>query len=257
MDTPVTQRITIVLVGVVLAACAIWSGQSALGQPKKLVPADKGGRIPEPKVGPSDHDCRSEFEVDKKNLASTGTNPYFILEVGYRLHFEHKKEKLTITVLPETKVVDGVETRVVEEREEVDGKLKEVSRNFFAIDKTTKDVYYFGEDVDNYKDGKIVNHSGGWLSGVGGAHFGLMMPGEIRVGDKFYNEHAPGKAMDRAEVVSKDEKVHTPAGRYEKCVHMKETTPLENDVSDKWYAPGVGLIKDDEMDLVRVEKSKG
>jgi Concanavalin A-like lectin/glucanases superfamily len=53
--------------------------------------------------------------------------------------------ELTITVLNETKMVDGVETRVVEERETKGGKLKEVSRNYFAISKRTNDVFYFGE----------------------------------------------------------------------------------------------------------------
>jgi hypothetical protein len=35
-------------------------------------------------------------------------------------------------VLDETKTVDGVETRIVEERETVNGKPIEVSRNYFA-----------------------------------------------------------------------------------------------------------------------------
>jgi len=199
---------------------------------------------------------RDTFPVDKKNLVSTGSNPCFSLEPGTRHHYEHKNAKLTITVLKQTKLVDGVETRIIEEREEVGGRLKEVSRNYFAIDKTTHDVYYFGEDVDNYKDGKIANHGGSWLSGVNGARFGLMMPGRLTVGDKFYQELAPNRAMDRAEIVAIDERVVTSAGTYDNCVHIRESTPLEDDISDKWYAPGVGLVKDDEMVLVRVEKPR-
>ena len=60
----------------------------------------------------------------------------------------------------------------------------------------------------------------------------------IHTGDKYYQELAPKKAMDRVEIVSIDEKVKTPVGTYEKCVHVRETTPLENDVSEKWYAQG-------------------
>ena len=112
------------------------------------------------------------FAVDKANFVNVGKHPYFILEPGYRLRLKHKKATLTITVLDDTKIVDGVETRVVEEREEVNGRLTEVSKNYFAIDKTTNSVYYFGEDVDNYKRGKVVNHGGSWLSGVDGAKFG-------------------------------------------------------------------------------------
>jgi hypothetical protein len=34
-------------------------------------------------------------------------------------------------------------------------------------------------------------------------------------------------------------------------VHFKETTPLESDVSHKWYVPGVGIVKDDDFELAR------
>src|SRR5262245_35067575 len=75
------------------------------------------------------------FAVDEKDLVSSGRNPYFILEPGYQLVLENKKKKevLVITVLEETRKIGGVETRVIEERETVDGQPKEVSRNFFAI----------------------------------------------------------------------------------------------------------------------------
>jgi hypothetical protein len=75
---------------------------------------------------------------------------------------ESRTAKVVITVLDETKRIGSIETRVVEEREEEDGQLKEVSRNFFAVCKEHGDVFYFGEEVDDYKGGKIVNHSGAW-----------------------------------------------------------------------------------------------
>jgi uncharacterized membrane protein YkoI len=197
---------------------------------------------------------RQDFKVDKTNWIDHGTNPYFILEPGYRWGYKHGATVLTITVLDETKVVDGVTTRVLEEREEKDGRPLEVSRNYFAIDRSTNDVYYFGEDVDEYKDGKVAGHSGTWLSGVDGAKFGLMMPGKPEAGDRFHQEVAPKVAMDRAEIVSLDEKLDTPAGKFEKCLQVKETTPLEKGVSHKIYALGVGLVKDDEFVLESVEK---
>ena len=118
----------------------------------------------------------AEFTVDKDDLASIGRNSYFMLEPGYTLVLEGGGERLVITVLNETVVVDGVETRVVEERETRGGKLVEISRNYYAIDARTGDAYYFGEDVDMYSGGQISSHGGAWLSGVGDARFGLMMP---------------------------------------------------------------------------------
>ena len=196
----------------------------------------------------------STFPVEKTNLVSVGRNPYFILEPGYRLHFKAEDATLLVTVIAETKTVDGVETRVVEERETEGGELIEVSRNYFAIDKTTNDVYYFGEDVDIYKGGKVVGHGGAWLSGVGGAKFGMMMPGKPKVGDRFYQELAPKVAMDRCEVVALSETIKTPAGAFKDCLRTKETSPLERGASVKVYAPGVGMVRDDEFMLVKVEQ---
>ena len=81
---------------------------------------------------------------------------------------------VTITVLDETKQVAGVETRVVEERETADGKPAETSRNYFAVGAQSHNLYYFGEDVDNYRDGKVINHESAWLAGKRGARFGLV-----------------------------------------------------------------------------------
>lgn len=200
------------------------------------------------------------FRVADDEWSSSGANPYFILEPGYFLVLEGQDEgedvRLTITVLDETKTVAGVETRVVEEREEAGGALIEVSRNYFAISRTTNSVYYFGEDVDIYADGKVANHGGAWVAGPT-ARFGLMMPGTPLVGARYYQEMAPGVAMDRAEIVSLEETLTTPLGTFEHCLKVIESTPLEPGRSPKHYAPGIGLIQDDNLELTkygRVEK---
>src|SRR5437870_5091130 len=124
---------------------------------------------------------------------------------GRVLKLRHGADSLTLTVLDDPVTVDGVKVGVLEERETKGGKLIEVSRNFFATHKDTGDVYYFGEDVDNYKDGKIISHDSAWRSGEKRARFGLMFPGKPKVGDKYYQEIAPKVAMDRVEIVSTDE----------------------------------------------------
>jgi hypothetical protein len=194
---------------------------------------------------------RDRFDVNKANLLPTGTNAYITMTPGRVLSLAHGNDTLTVSILPDTQEVDGVTTGVLEERETKNGKLIEVSRNFLATDKNTGDVYYFGEDVDNYKDGKVVSHDSAWRAGTGGARFGLMIPAKPSVGQLFYQEVAPKVAMDRVEVVSTSATVKTPAGTFEHCVHLRETTPLERDVSHKYYAPGVGIIKDDEFELAK------
>ena len=197
---------------------------------------------------------RTEFGVDRKNLVTVGKNPYFPLVPGHRVHLQGDGEKVVITVLDKTKVVDGVRTRIVEEREFKNGRLVEVSRNYFAIDKTTNDIYYFGEDVDDYdRSGKVVGHGGAWLSGVKGAKFGLGMPGKPVVGDRYYQEIAPNVAMDRAEIVQLNARLKTPMKTFARCLYVRESSDLERGYSPKWYAAGVGMIGDDDLRIIKVE----
>jgi len=204
---------------------------------------------------PAPGDWQRTFNVGAGDLATAGENPYFILKPGSRLTLEGKEDgrtvRLVVTVLDETRIVGGIEARVVEERESEDGALVEVSRNFMAIHKTTRDVYYLGEEVDIYKNGRIVDHEGAWLHGSKGATLGLLVPAAPVIGQRYYQEVAPGVAMDRAQIVSVSERVTTPAGTFENCLKTEETTPLEpGDKEYKLYAPGVGLVRDGPLVLV-------
>ena len=203
-----------------------------------------------------DRTYTTSFGVSKAELTSIGRNPFFVLVPGYQLSYEGKDagavETLTITVLDETKLVDGVETRIIEERESSDGQIVEISRNYFAISKRTNDVYYFGEDVNMYKSGKVVSHDGSWLAGVDGAKFGMMMPGTPLIGSRFAQELAPGKALDRSEIVSGSETATVPAGKFADVLEVQETSPLEPGVAEmKYYAAGVGLIREGKLKLVK------
>ena len=94
------------------------------------------------------------------------------------------------------------------------------------------------------------------MSGEKGARFGLFMPGEPLLGARYYQEQAPSEAMDRAEVVSLSAELTTPAGSFTGCLKTLETTPIEPDSREhKLYAPGVGLIRDGELMLVKVGRA--
>jgi hypothetical protein len=190
-------------------------------------------------------------EISKCKMLTTGRNAYFVLEPGFQAVLEGGDTKLQVTVLNETKTIDKVLTRVVEEREWKNGALYEVARNYFALCEQTKDVYYFGEDVDFYKNGKVVKHDGTWHAG-GKNKPGLMMPGTPKLKMKYYQEIAPGIAMDRAEIVSLNESCKTPAGTFSKCMKVKETSDLDLLASEyKYYAPGIGLIRDADLQLIK------
>jgi len=213
-----------------------------------------------------------EFPLEDCSFKPWGGNPYFVLKPGRQLYFSNLRcvdagdcdelEEVWITVtrdlrkirLPLDGTVRYVWTRVVEERETADSELKEVSRNFFADCGPTHDVYYFGEDVDNYENGKIVDHGGSWLAGKHRAMPGMIMPeSAFIVGSRYFQEVAPGVALDRAEHVATGEEVEVPAGVFEDCIEVTETTPLNPDEeSTKAYCRDVGLVIDDDLELFAV-----
>jgi hypothetical protein len=205
-----------------------------------------------PQVRGAEQAWQDEFNVAGCPLSPTGKSRYFVLEPGFQLVLEGGGTRVQIVVTDETKVVDGVTTRVVEEREWKGGELYEVARNYIAICDRTKDVFYFGEDVEFYENGKVVRRDGSWLAGTRGNRAGLLMTGNPKTGMRYYQEVAPGVAMDRAEIVSTSETCQTPAGVFRDCLKVKEDSPLEPGVTEyKYHAPEVGLVQDEDLVLTR------
>src|SRR5262245_11731094 len=61
---------------------------------------------------------RETFHVDRADLSPTGNNAYIPIQPGMVLKLAGGKDRLTVSVLSETKVIDGVTVGVLEEREE-------------------------------------------------------------------------------------------------------------------------------------------
>jgi hypothetical protein len=195
-----------------------------------------------------------ELMADSCQFSTTGKNMFFVLEPGFQQILRGSEGKdtveLIITVLNETKRIGSVETRIVEERESENGQLVEVSRNYFAYCSNTGSVFYFGEEVDIYSGGIIVNHEGAWIA-EGKNKAGIIIPGQCLIGSRYYQEIAPNVAMDRAEIISLNETFKTPAGEFTNCLKTKEGTALNPKEKEfKLYARGIGLIKDESLVLV-------
>ena len=154
------------------------------------------------------------------------------------------RTRLESTVLPETDVVAGVEVTVVQEKEYEDGELVESTLDYFAQDRDGT-VYYLGERVDEYEDGKVVGHGGEWLAGEGRNEPGIFMPSQLTIGDVFEQERAPGVAEDRSKVVATDQTVTTPAGSFGDCIKTEDLNPLDNVTEFKFYCRSVGLVREE------------
>ncbi|MFA6109990.1 MAG: hypothetical protein WDA75_14580 [Candidatus Latescibacterota bacterium] len=194
--------------------------------------------------------------------ASTAVdNPYFPLVSGTELVYEGKGERGVIEVLSERRTVMGIECVVVRDRAYEDGELVEDTYDWFAQD-NDGNVWYFGEDSHEVKDGKYVNSHGSWEAGTDGALPGIIMLGKPLAGVWYRQEYYRGEAEDMGQVLALDETVTTPAGTFEHCLQTLDTNALEPKVQEyKWYAPGIGVVKEQEirggsdaMELVSVRR---
>lgn len=185
-------------------------------------------------------------QIKPEDFSTTITNKYFSLPVGQQLTFEGATkdgpEKIDIKITGETKMIEGVKTLVYLDTVYLNGQTHEVTKDYLAQHKNG-DVWYFGEDVDNYEDGKIKDHAGTFLHGKDGAKAGIWMKAAQKVGDSYRQEYYKGQAEDMRNVVAVNQTVTTTLGTYTDCVKVYDWTPLDKKSKEhKYYCPQTGSL---------------
>ena len=153
--------------------------------------------------------------------------------------------RVVFTVTDVTKVVDGVRSLVIWDRDYYDGALVEDEIHFFA-QQDNGDVWSLGEYPEEYEQGRLAGAPTTWLSGVGGAHAGIHIQGTPQVGAPPYVQGlAPSVGFfNAARVSATGQHTCVPLGCYDNVLVTDEYAPDEpgNGGSRKLYAPGVGNI---------------
>jgi Ca2+-binding RTX toxin-like protein len=186
------------------------------------------------------------MSINPANFTTTIDNPYLPLKPGAILHYRSNdgSETVKFEVTRQTKIIDGVECVVVLDRVyDEKGRLIEKTYDYFAQDLDGK-VWYFGEDVKNYKNGVFQDTGGSWLAGVNGAQAGVIMQAPPVVGQGYSQENAPGIAEDAATVLSLDAHTNTPYAAFDPTLQTFEFTPLDPTLREhKFYAEGIGFVR--------------
>ena len=189
-------------------------------------------------------------KLDPADFTTRIDNPYWPMSPGSRWVFSETdtkgtREKVVVEVTDRTKtIVNGVEARVIRDTATEDGVPVEITDDWYAQDKQGN-VWYLGEYVTNYENGKIVDHDGSFEAGVDGAQPGVVMPADPKPGVSYRQEYYKGEAEDRGAVITVgQERVNVPHGFFNKDVLMtRDIVPLEPKVQElKFYAPGVGPV---------------
>ena len=203
------------------------------------------GSTPSPTSLPRSDD---PVTLDPADFTTEIDNPYWPMEPGTRWSYveldpEGGELTVEVTVTSETRTIaNGIEARVVRDTVRQDGEIVEDTFDWYAQDATGA-IWYLGEDTAEFEDGEIVSRDGSFEAGVDGALPGIAVPADPEPGMEYRQEYAAGEAEDNGAVLSIDELVEVPYGRFEGALLTRDTNALEPDVAElKLYAPGVGPV---------------
>ncbi len=179
-------------------------------------------------------------------------NPWFSLRPGSQSVYRgttvdegklvHHRFVSIVTDL--TKVIAGVRTVVVWDRDFSAGELVESELAFFAQD-DEGNVWELGEYPEEYEGGKIVK-APAWIHGLRGARAGFTMKAAPRAGTPSYSlGWGPAVGFtDRARVLALGQKTCTPARCFKDVLVVDEFNPDEPGKHQlKYYARGVGNVR--------------
>jgi len=247
------SRLTTALAGsVLLLALAGCAGTAEAPSSAETSPsteqADKdSGATAAPMISADD------FAVDRFTDPTAIDHPWYPLRPGKQLLYrgssledgERLHHTVDITVTDLTKVVSGVRTVVVWERDYTEGELVETELATFAQDSEGY-VWHLGQYPEEYEEGELVE-APAWVHGLKGATAGITIPAEPRVGTPDFAQGfapAPLNWIDRGRVYRTGQRTCVPAGCYDDVVVIEEfERTIPDAYQDKFYAPGIGVVR--------------
>ena len=121
-------------------------------------------------------------------------------------------------------------------------------------------VWYMGEEVTNYEydeNGNLIgtDSTGAWeagkdVAGVGTiAEPGIVMKAKLLPGDSYRQEFYRGEAEDMGTIVALNVPITLSNGLTYSCLQTRDWTPLDPTADEyKYYAPGIGKIREENTD---------
>jgi hypothetical protein len=254
----------LVLPGLLLAACGsatrATSGATATAGATAADTSGSGALLSTPAAAlptPESSSCDTvpAFDAHAFPLVPTGHNPYLPLVPGMQFILDGtavgddgkaRPHRIETTVTNLTKVVDGVRTVVLFDRDLQDGAVQE-SEIYFEAEDRSGTVWNLGEYPEEYPNGRLIGAPKSWLPGVAGAHPGIAMPAHPQIGTPTYPEGiAPSVGFkDCGTVVDTGRRTCAGPRCYGNVVVVDEYAPLQvgDGHQEKFMAPGLGTVQ--------------
>jgi hypothetical protein len=252
MPRGLPRRVILVpaVVAFVLVAAGCSNGSSSGPSASPPGSSSPSGGNTKPGIDPV---TEGDYDPDQFLDPTTVDNSWFPLEPGMKLVYsggitdagERLDHRVVFVVTDLVKVIDGVTTVVVWDRDYTDGQLVEGELAFFAQD-TSGNVWSMGEYPEEYEDGEFAGAPDTWIVGLAGAQAGVHMRADPAAGTSSYLQGlAPDiEFKDRAKVLQTGQRTCVPLNCYDDVLVTDEWNPDEPGAHQrKFYVAGVGNVR--------------
>jgi hypothetical protein len=188
---------------------------------------------------------RIDLATPKFSHPTPITNPLHptsrVEQVIFGGHVDNKPFRTEVTLLPETKPTPyrgaTIDTALIQYVAYLDGRIQEVAIDRYA-QADDGSVWYFGEDVSNFEDGKVADTKGTWMANDQ-TPAAMIMPAKPAAGNVYRPENLPEVVFEQVRVEKVDQTVPGPSGDISGAIEVMELH-MDGTSEGKVFAPGYG-----------------
>lgn len=221
-----------------------------------VISCGSAGAADEAATDPNDEGTKPAFDPANFVDPTMDTNPYHPLKPGLQWVRGGSTEvggrvvphEVISTMTDVIRVIDGVPTIAMLDESTDSGEVSQAGMDYFALDKDGN-VWILGGYTEEFEGGEYTNTENAWLGTAEGQTVGILSPAEVDASTpRWFVAGAPDEAGSIGEPVEVGVKECVEFGCFDDVRIVQEGQIGAPDNENKYYAPGVGVIRNVPLD---------
>jgi hypothetical protein len=203
-------------------------------------------------------ECGTEAAFDPSDFVdpTRDTNPFHPLKPGMQwvrggttlVGDRSVPHEIITTMTDVVRTIDGVPALAMLDESTDSGEVAQVGVDYLALDRHGN-VWVLGGYTEDYEGGQFTNADSAWLGAADGQRVGILAPATITASTPRWCIGGPAdEAASVGEPVEVDANVCVAFGCFDGVRIVQEGEAGAPDNENKYYAPGVGVIKNVPLD---------
>lgn len=213
----------------------------------------KGGALA---TDPNNEGTKVRFDPANFVDPTLSTNPFHPLKPGTQWVYGGSTEVgsrtvphgIIVTITDVIREIDGVKTVAMLGESTDSGEIAQIGMDYMALDKDGN-VWILGGYDEDFEGGEYTNIDTAWLGQGDGQLVGILSPMKVTMATpRWFIGQAPEEAGSVGEPVRVGVRTCVAFGCFDDVRVVQEGNVGAPDNEDKYYAPGVGVIKNVPLD---------